>query len=114
LSTYLQQQAPSFKEFQAAIELQLATMAEVKAATERYNTEGYTSDEEVVDSDGDSYDVEWSDDDTAESDDSLTDYESMDGQWSTCSSPTEDEEDEYDLWAIRPPTAFSNRPVHSR
>jgi len=138
LSTYLQQQVPSFKEFQAALELQLATMAEVKAATDRYelqlatmaevnagtdryNAEGYISDEEVVDSDDDSYDVECSDDDaTAESDDSLTDYESVDGQWSTCSSPTsccehaEHEEDENDLWAVRPPIPFRNRPLDSR
>lgn len=120
LSAYLQQQAPSFKAFQAAIEVQLATIAEIKASAELFNTEDDASDEDFVDSDSDIYDGEWSDDETtAESDDSLTDYESTDGQWSPCSSPTscsgdaKDEEDENDLWAVRPLTTFYNWPVHS-
>ncbi|KAI1630230.1 hypothetical protein EDD37DRAFT_605088 [Exophiala viscosa] len=117
LSTYLHHPVPSFKDFQAAIEMQLATMAEIKASAARLDAEEYNSDEEEDehDSDYDSYDGEWSDT-AAESDDSNTDYEGSDGQWSACSSPTsctgdipnkEDEDDE-GLWAIRPQTSVTS------
>lgn len=121
LSTYLQHQVPSFKEFQAAIEDQLATLAQVRAASAQYNVEEYNSDEDEDDSDYDSHDGEWSDDDTAaESDDSFTDNESVEGQRSECTSPTfcpedavEETEGERDLWAIRPTTFFDGRLVGS-
>nr|KAK5438278.1 hypothetical protein LTR18_008800 [Exophiala xenobiotica] len=111
LSTYLQEHVPSFRDFQAAIALQLATMAEVKAAASQHaEEEDNNSDEEEDDSDYDSHDEDWSDSDTAAgSDESYTDDEGSDGQWSSCTSPTssssepEDcEEDQADLWAIRP------------
>ncbi|KIV78972.1 hypothetical protein PV11_06570 [Exophiala sideris] len=113
LSTYLHHPVPSFKDFQAAIEMQLATMAEIKASAAQLDAQEYNSDEEEDehDSDYDSYDGEWSEEDTAaESDDSYTDYEGSDGQWSACSSPTsctgdisdKEDEDEEGLWAIRP------------
>ncbi|KAH0843067.1 hypothetical protein AYO21_08765 [Fonsecaea monophora] len=112
LSEYIQHQVPSFKEFQAALEAQLATIAQIRAAAAQYsNAEEYGSDEED-DSDYDSCDGEWSDneDTSAESDDSsCTDYES-EGQRSECSSPTFDsvhakydtQDQEEDIWAIRP------------
>ncbi|OAL37322.1 hypothetical protein AYO20_03498 [Fonsecaea nubica] len=115
LSEYIQHQVPSFKEFQAALEVQLATIAQIRAAAAQYsNAEEYSSEEED-DSDYDSCDGEWSDneDTSAESDDSsCTDYES-EGQRSECSSPTFDsvhakydtqdqDEQEDDIWAIRP------------
>ncbi|KIX95348.1 uncharacterized protein Z520_08865 [Fonsecaea multimorphosa CBS 102226] len=117
LSVYIRHQVPSFKEFQAALEVQLETIAQIRAAAEAQykNAEEYNSDEEEEDdSDYDSCDGDWSDDDedtSAESDDSsCTDYES-EGQRSECSSPTFDsahakydqlQEDEDDVWAIRP------------
>jgi len=122
LSTYLQQHVPSFRDFQAAIALQLATVAEVKAvASHHADEEDNSSDEEEVDSDHDSYDGDWSDADTAAgSDESYTDDEGLDGQWSSCTSPTssssepEDaEEDQADLWAIRPlAPMIRNRSAH--
>ena len=120
LSTYLHHQVPSFREFQAAIEVQLAAMAQVTAAAAQLNAEEYNSDEEEDDSDYDSYDGDdWSEDeDAAESDDSFTDTESVEGQRSECSSPTgclgdTDEEEEKDLWALRPLTPFiTNRSVN--
>lgn len=118
LSEYLHQPVPSFKDFQAAIEMQLAALADIKSTSPaQWDAEEYHSDEEedVHDSDYDSHDGAWSDDDTAaESDDSYTDYEGSDGQWSACSSPTscsgdtsdmkdeDEDEDEAGLWAIRP------------
>merc|ERR1712072_1117410 len=65
LSTYLQQHVPCFRDFQAAIALQLATMAEAKAAASQLAEEENNSDEEEIDSDYDSYDGDWSDADTA-------------------------------------------------
>ncbi|KIX08068.1 uncharacterized protein Z518_02723 [Rhinocladiella mackenziei CBS 650.93] len=113
LSTYLQHPVPSFREFQAAIEVQLATIAHISAAAAQLNVEEYSSDEEEDDDDCDSNDGEWSDEDTAaESDDSFTDYDSVEGQRSQCSSPTSCPDDkggeEGDLWAIRPLTPFMN------
>ncbi|EXJ71446.1 uncharacterized protein A1O5_05254 [Cladophialophora psammophila CBS 110553] len=119
LSAYIQHQVPSFKEFQAALEAQLATIAQIRAASAQYkNAEDYNSDEEEEDDSDydscdscDSCDRNWSDeeeDTSAESDDSCTDYES-EGQRSECSSPTfdsadakHDQEEEEDVWAIRP------------
>ena len=120
LSTYLQHQVPSFREFQAAIEMQLATMAQVTAAAAQLNAEEYNSDEEEDDSDYDSYDGDdWSDDEgAAESDDSFTDNESVEGQRSECSSPTgspgdTEDEGERDLWALRPLIPFiTNKSVN--
>jgi len=123
LSTYLQQHVPSFREFQAAIQEQLATIAEAQANVARLKGKEYHIDEEELeedDSESDSYDDDWTDDDNAaESDDSLTDCDSSDGRWSGCSSPTscdgEDEpEDEQGLWAIRPSTTLpGQRSTHS-
>ncbi|EXJ82073.1 hypothetical protein A1O1_08142 [Capronia coronata CBS 617.96] len=111
LSTYLQQ-VPSFREFQAAIEVQLATIVQITAAAAQLkfvNNHRYEAAEE--DSDCDSYEGDWSDEDTAaESDDSLTDNDSL-GTASECSSPTscsskvrhgDGDEEELDLWALRP------------
>jgi hypothetical protein len=97
-------QVPSFQDFQAAIELQLATMEHVKAAQRQLQQMAHDSDvdgEEVeeyqsdseAESDYDSYDgdeADWRmDDDSADndSDDSMTDPESV---RSECSSPVED------------------------
>ncbi|KIW91229.1 uncharacterized protein Z519_08125 [Cladophialophora bantiana CBS 173.52] len=116
LSAYIQHQVPSFTEFQAALEAQLATIAQIRAASAQYkNAEEYNSDEEEEDDSDydscDSCDGDWSDeeeDTSAESDDSCTDYES-ESQRSECSSPTfdsadakHDKEEEEDVWAIRP------------
>ncbi|OAP61050.1 hypothetical protein AYL99_06054 [Fonsecaea erecta] len=125
LSVYIQHQVPSFKEFQAALEAQLETLAQIRAAAIQYNNaEEYDSDEgEDGDSDYDSCDGDWSDDEdtSAESDDSCTDYES-EGQRSECSSPTFDsahakyaqEDEDDDVWAIRPLIPLvTNRPADS-
>jgi len=117
LSTYLQHQVPSFEEFRAALKVQLETIAQIRlaAATQCNDVDEYDSDE-TDDSDYDSCDGDWSDDDAAvDSDDSLTDLES-EGQTSQCTSPTfnsadakyDKEEDENDVWAIRPLTPFLN------
>lgn len=116
LSAYIQQHAPSFQDFQTAISLQLAALAEIQAVTsvsvKEYGSdseeEGDDDDEE--EDDYDSHHENFSDIDTAaESDDSYTDDDISDRQWSPCSSPTsslgdleDEEEDEAGLWAVRP------------
>ncbi|KAL6251235.1 hypothetical protein RBB50_001443 [Rhinocladiella similis] len=117
LSAYIQQHVPSFQDFQTAIALQLAAIAEIQAKASQPREENDSDDEgEEDDDDDDDYesgDGTWSDNETAaESDDSYTDYEISDGQWSPCSSPTsslgeleDEEEDRAGLWAIRPPAS---------
>ena len=119
LSAYLQHQVPSFEEFRAALRVQLEIIAQVRlAAAQSNNVEEYNSDDdEEEDSDYDSYDGDnRSDEDlAAESDDSLTDYES-EGQRSECTSPTSSSanekydkgEEEGEFWAVRPLTPFLN------
>ncbi|KIW13412.1 hypothetical protein PV08_08600 [Exophiala spinifera] len=127
LSAYIQQHVPSFQDFQTAIALQLATIAQIQAAAASVTVVEYNSDDDDEeeeeeeeeeddydddDDDYDDYDGNWSDSDpAAESDDSSTDdaYETSDSQWSPCSSPTsslgeleKDEEGDAGLWAIRP------------
>ena len=122
LSTYLQHQVPSFEEFRAALKVQLETISQIRLAnaTQCNDVDEYDSDE-TDESDYDSCDGDWSDEDAAaESDDSLTDLES-EANTSPCTSPTfesaaakyDKEEDENDLWAIRPlkPFLTSNRVV---
>ncbi|KEF51146.1 uncharacterized protein A1O9_12760 [Exophiala aquamarina CBS 119918] len=112
---YLAYQVPSFKAFQAAIQDQLANLAKIAPASTLSGTDlseiGQEEEEEEDDdddgSDYDSYDGdEWTDEDTsADSDESFTDTESLEGPWSECTSPTEacsDEEEHSDQWAIRP------------
>jgi hypothetical protein len=109
---------PSFQDFQAAIELQLATLAHIqqssKSATRTYSDSCPTINEEsecvqeYCDSesdisDYDSYDGDdgWRDhesDDTLSDDESMTDPESV---RSSCSSPVE-EEDEDDFFSLKP------------
>jgi hypothetical protein len=113
-SPYLSYQVPSFKAFQAAIQDQLATMAKMAPASTLLHTDAdQIEEDDDDDSDYDSYDGdEWTDEDTAESDESFTDTESTEGQWSECTSPTAaccDEEDDSDLWAIRPLTTSAHR-----
>lgn len=114
-SPYLSYQVPSFKAFQAAIQDQLATMAKVTTTSTLLHTDEDQVDEgDDDDSDYDSYDGDdWTDEDTsAESDESFTDTESTEGQWSECTSPTAtccDEEEDSDLWAIRPLTTNAHR-----
>jgi hypothetical protein len=109
---------PSFQDFQAAIELQLATLAHIqqssKSATQTYSdscttiheesecVQEYCDSESDV-SDYDSYDGDdrWRDhesDDTLSDDESMTDPESV---RSSCYSPVE-EEDEDDYFSLKP------------
>lgn len=112
LSSYLQH-VPSFREFQAALEVQIATLVQITAATAKLNLVGTSNREIEDDSDCDSCDDDWSDGDTtADSDDSLTDNDSSSAE-SECSSPTScssevghDKEEDLDLWALRPLTPF--------
>lgn len=116
LSTYLHDHVPSFKQFQAAIAEQIATMAQVSSAAAQVTVKEYQSDEEEEeedDSDYDSYDGDdWSDDEgAAESDGSLTDNEGSEDQSTDAISPMSScqEEDDADLWAIRPLTSYLTR-----
>jgi len=113
-SPYFAHEVPSFKAFQAAIQDQLANIAKMAPASNCTGRDLYQIDEaEEDDSDDSDYDScdgdEWTDEDTsAESDESFTDTESMEGQWSECTSPTaacDGEDEDADLWAIRPLTS---------
>jgi hypothetical protein len=119
LSTYIQHRVPSFEEFRAALALQLQTITQVRLAAQAncQQAEEYDSDDDdETDSDYDSYDGDcWSDeDDNALSDDSLTDDQESGGEESPCTSPTcastpgryDDQED--DIWAIRPKYSSPN------
>ena len=106
--SHFQPQAPSFKDFQAAIQEQLSALSKLSQAAAQL-TVGEYEEEAEDDSDYDSYDGDdWSENDMADdSDDSFTDNESLEGQSSECSSPTSschEEEDDSDLWAVRPLT----------
>jgi hypothetical protein len=111
-----QVRVPSFQAFQAAIELQLATISETQAANKNLHALSLDyptidKDDDAVadsdstevedcesDSDGDTYDSyngdgdgDWRDDEDGEREDSMTDPESV---RSECSSPVEGEEEE--------------------
>lgn len=122
LSAYLKQSVPSFEQFRAALRVQLETVAQIRLARAQcIEVDEYDSDEDGDDSDYDSLDGEddWSEEDATDSEGSLTDNES-DGQTSPCTSPMfisadakyskgeTEEEDEEDVWAIRPLTPFLN------
>ena len=118
LQTYLRQsQVQSFQDFQAAIELQIATMEQVKAAHRQLQqmaadanedgdeVEEYESDSEI-NSDYDSYDGEeadWRSEEGSDSEDSMTDPESA---RSECASPMDDAdcENEGDYFNLQPLT----------
>lgn len=117
-----QQEIPSFKEFQAAIEVQLATLAALTATSvqcrevDEYDSE----DDEDDDDDSDYYSNDgdgWSDDgSTTVSDESLTDNEGVEEPQSECTSPTyydakDKDQEEDDLWAMRPAAPFFNSRV---
>jgi hypothetical protein len=126
LQEYLQLQQvriPSFQDFQAAIELQLATLSEIRMATKKLhalsldcpsideddedsaNVQEYCESDSESDtvSEYDSYDGDgaWRDDEDedVESEDSMTDPESV---RSGCSSPVEGEENKDDYFGLRP------------
>lgn len=92
LHTYLHH-IPSFQDFQAAIQLQLAAIADITAATAQLTVEEYEGDgNSDNDSDYDSYDGDWNEeysDAGTESEGSDTDVELMEtDQQSECDSPT--------------------------
>ena len=124
-----QARVPSFQDFQAAIELQLATLSEIQTTSQRLQAmsqscpniaEGNESGETEVDveeycsdsdsdSDYDSFDGEgdWRDDEDADSEDSMTDPESV---RSECSSPVEEKEED-EILGSRPSGSLMGRNI---
>ena len=127
-----QLRVPSFQDFQAAIELQIASLSEIQAASKRLQAlsqscptidecEEAKAEKEVdveeycdsgsEDSDYDSYDgdADWRDEeDGSESDDSMTDPESV---RSECSSPVEEKMEDACDFGLRPLVSLITGPI---